>query len=101
MLIDLFPTLFHGKTHSRREGSLRTTQPGAEENDRAQAVFVQSVEMQDADRGDSARQAQLQLAEENLALRMRIREMEGLSNVRSSASESDAPPNYDDAGIAL
>ena len=75
-------TLFHRRTHSRREGSLRATP--------------------DADRSDTgAPQAQFQLAEENLALRTRIREMEGMSIMHSSASESDTPPDYDDAGIAL
>ncbi len=48
-----------------------------------------------------ARQAQLQLVEENLAFRMRIWEMEALSIMRSSAPEPDAPPNYDELGIVL
>ena len=48
------------------------------------------------------------LAQEVVALRMRIRLMEGLNNEgprpgggRASASESDAPPDYEDEGIPL
>ena len=78
----------------------------------ARAVFARAArasEMQGADHtAAGARQAQLQLAEENLALRMRIRDMEGLSmshvhsgGRRASAGESVAPPDYDEAGITL
>lgn len=53
---------------------------------------------------ESSREALL--AQEVVALRMRIRVMEGLNNEslgnrRASASESDAPPDYEDAGIPL
>ncbi len=47
------------------------------------------------------------LAQEVVALRMRIRAMESLqgegpsSGGRASASESDAPPDYEDEGIPL
>lgn len=97
-------SLFHGRTQLRREGSLWATLPAVEKNGRAQAMFMQAeqaLETRDADCSGSARQAQLQLVEENLALRMRIREMEALSIMRSSAPEPDAPPNYDELGVVL
>ena len=99
-------TRFHRITRPRGKGAppLR-----AGENHRARTIFMgaeQTMEPPSGDPNARARQAQLQLAEENLALRMRIREMEGLATVhssgrRASAPESDAPPDYDDAGIVL
>lgn len=53
----------------------------------------------DADRSDSA--PQLQLAEERLDLRIRIKEMEDLSIMHSSALEADTPPVYKEAEILL
>ncbi len=95
-------TLYHRTKHLKRKGSLRVTPLGAEG---AHGMFMQAeqaLETTEAERSSSARQAQIQLAEENRALRVRIREMEGLPNTRStSASESDTPPDYYEAGIAL
>ncbi len=65
-------TLLHSRTLSRRE---------------------------DADRSDSVPQPQL--AEESLAFRIRIREMEDLSIMHSSASKADTPPGYNEAEILL
>ena len=68
----------------RRKGAPRAAPLRAGENHRmpARAVFARAArasEMQGADHtAAGARQAQLQLAEENLALRMRIRQIEGL-----------------------
>ena len=105
-------TPFHRVTHPLRKYALRNAAPlRAGENHKrnpARAMFARA-EQASGDGGTNAgvREAQqLQLAEENLVLRMRIREMESLSNVHSSAGragapDSDAPPDYDDAGIAL
>ncbi len=105
-------TPFHRVMHPQRKGALPGTLLRAGENHiPARAMFARAEHALDtasADRIASARQAQLRLAEENLALRMRIREMEGLamSNVhssggRASAAESVAPPDYEEVGIVL
>ena len=94
-------------THPWQKGAPHEIPLRARERHRPRAIFVRAEQTLGTAVSDpSARQAQLQLAEENLALRMRIREMEGLATVhssgrRASAPESDAPPDYDDAGIVL
>ncbi|KJA13860.1 hypothetical protein HYPSUDRAFT_209198 [Hypholoma sublateritium FD-334 SS-4] len=95
-------TLFHRITHPRRKDPLRMARLGARGNRVARAIFT------GAEPGavHEERALQAQLAEENLVLRMRIREMEGLAIVRSSgrwgtATNSDAPPDYDEDGIEL
>ena len=96
-------------THPWQKGAPHEIPLRARERHRPRAIFVRAEQALGTAVSDpSARQAQLRLAEENLALRMRIREMEGLtiSNVhssgrRASAAESVAPPDYEEAGIVL
>ena len=99
--------------HPRRKGALRATPLRAGENykpkpKQARAILQKAGRdgTRGADTNTGAQEAQRLLEEENQALRMRIREMEGLatvhsSGIRASAPESDAPPDYDDAGIVL
>ncbi len=96
-------------THPWQKGAPHETPLRARERHTPRAIFVRAEQaLGTAGSDPSARQAQLRLAEENLALRMRIREMECLtiSNVNSSGGrastvESVAPPDYEDAGIVL
>lgn len=79
-----------------------TTRSEVRENRRVRTIS----EIPSAAHNYSERGREAQLAEENLVLRTRIREMEGLplsrlNGRRASTAESDVPPNYDEAGIAL
>ncbi|KJA22051.1 hypothetical protein HYPSUDRAFT_55159 [Hypholoma sublateritium FD-334 SS-4] len=83
-------------TSSQSTNEKRTARrvPPREENAAEASVLPQ----------ESSREALL--AQEVIALRMRIRVMEGLNGEgpgsrRASASVSDAPPDYEDAGIPL
>ena len=106
-------TPFHRVMHPRRKGALRATPLRAGENykpkpKQARAILQKAGRdgTRGADTNTGAQEAQRLLEEENQALRMRIREMETLPNVHWSVGhagvpESDAPPDYDEAAIAL